>query len=125
MANPYVLFNNKLMDFLEDLKGVIGHLPDYTILVTSAKFLAQFKEKQNQELFDRFVVQPYGPLIVARNEAFLLEEKYSNSKADIVSLLKNVWTTMQDADKESVWAHMHVLVVLSDRCTAYASSSSR
>jgi hypothetical protein len=115
-ANPYAMFNNKLVDFLEDLKGVIGHLPDYTILLSSAKFLAQFKERQNQELFERYVNQPYGSLIVARNEAFLLDEKYSNSKSDIVSLLKNVWATMQDADKESVWAHMHVLVVLSQRC---------
>jgi hypothetical protein len=116
ITTPHQLFNNKLIDFLEDLEGVVGHLPEYAVLVSSAKFLAQFKPSQNQELFASYVRQPYGASILARDEAFLLEEKFSASKADVVSLLKNVWSTLRPEDKESVWAHMHVLVVLCDRC---------
>ena len=114
--DDYILFNNKLIDFIEDLQGIIGHMPEYKILLTSAKFLAQVKEKQNQKLFHDVVVVPYGRSILTRDEAFLLDEKYSENKADVVDMLKHQWSTMQAQDKESVWAHMTVLVTLSERC---------
>ena len=116
--DSFVLFNNKLVDFLEDLEGVIGHMPEYKIMLTSVKFLAQVKEKQNQKIFHELVAVPYSRSILARDEEFLLDEKYNENKADVVDMLKHVWRTMQPQDKESVWNHMTILVTLSERCHA-------
>lgn len=118
---PFTLFNNKLIDFVDDLQGVIGHLPEYAVMSSSARFLAQFKLRQNQELFDRLVATPYGASILARDEHFLLEETFDDiggggSSAGVVSLIKSVWKSLTDADRESIWAHMHVLIVLNGRC---------
>ncbi len=119
---PHTLFNNKLIDFLDDLKGVIGHLPEYSVMASSARFLSQFQLRQNQNLFERFVAQPYGPSILARDECFLLEESFTgvtgggSNNAGVVSLIKCVWKSLSQADRESIWAHMHVLIVLNERC---------
>ena len=116
MTAPHVLFNNKLMDFLEDLSSVIGHVPEYKVLTASAKFLSGFQKTQNQELFDRYVVEPYGEFILARDEAFLLEEGFGDASGNVVTLLKSVWTTISSADKDSIWSHFHVLMMLNIRC---------
>jgi hypothetical protein len=119
---PWTLFNAKLIDFVDDLQGVLGHLPEYTVFASSARLLSQFQLRQNQGMFDRYVAKPYGAFIVARNEAFLLDQDFSDvtgggSQNDgIVSLLKSVWTSLPQEDKESIWAHMQVLLVLNDRC---------
>lgn len=115
--NPYAMFNNKLGDFLDDLRSVIGHLPEYTVLTSSVQFLSKFQEEQNCVLFDRYVVAPYGDQIRNRDEAFLLGEQYSaNANSGIVYMLKSVWRSLPDQDKSSVWDHMHVLLLLSERC---------
>ena len=118
---PWTLFNSKLIDFVDDLQGVLGHLSEYSIFSSSARFLAQFQLRQNQDIFDRFVAKPYGSLIVARDEAFLLEQDFSGVAGcndGIVSLLKTVWTSLPQEDRDSIWSHMQVLIVLNDRCNS-------
>ena len=114
------MFNNKLLDFVDDLGGVIGHVPEYKLIATSAKFLAKFQEAQNQSVFDRYVAQPYGDFIRSKDEAFFLEEQYTDVSGGVVSLLKGVWRSIGDEDKEAIWAHLHILLVLSERCKALA-----
>lgn len=119
-ANVFQVFNNKLIDFVDDLKGAIGHLPEYSLISSSATFLAKFQERQNYAMFDRYIAQPYGESILARDEAFLLTQNYSNSNGGIVDLIKGVWKDLPAGDRESVWAHLHVLLVLAARCRAVA-----
>ena len=120
---PVTLFNNKLTDFVDDLSGVLGHLPEYTVMSSSVRFLSQFQPRQNQDLFNRFVATPYGASVLKRDERFLLEERFqgaaggSNSEG-VVSLIKSVWKSLPPADRESIWSHMHVLIVLNERCLA-------
>ena len=116
MATPHALFNNKLMDFLDDIKSIVGHLPEYAVLTSSVKFLSNFQEEQNSIMFDRYVVVPYGDQIKARDEAFMLGQSYNDS--GVVAMLKSVWCSLSEPDRESVWAHMHVLLVLALRCRA-------
>ncbi len=114
------MFNNKLLDFVDDLGAVIGHVPEYKLIATSIKFLSQFQVTQNQSVFDRYVAAPYGEFIRGKDEAFFLEEQYTDASGGVVSLLKGVWGTIGDEDKESIWAHLHVLLVLNERCKAAA-----
>ena len=119
---PFTLFNNKLVDFLDDLKGVIGHLPEYSLMASSARFLAQFQLRQNHELFARYVVEPYGASIMARDESFLLGESFGMSGASVVTLIKSVWGGLDASDRDSIWSHMHVLMFLSKRCSAVCAA---
>ena len=117
--NYYAVFNTKLIDFLEDLGGVLGSVPDYKTLVASAKFLARMNERQNAKLFVQYVSGPYSQEIMDRNESFFVDREYKEASdanaGDIVQLLKGVWTNLAVQDKDSIWAHLHMLVTIAGR----------
>lgn len=118
-VNYYAVFNTKLLDFLEDLNGVLGHVPDYKTLVSGAKFLARMNERQNANLFIRYVSSPYGTQILERNESFFVTHEYNEATeanaGDIVQLLKGVWSNLANEDRDSIWAHLHMLVNIAGR----------
>ena len=37
--SPYCMFNRKLIDFIADLKPIIGHMPEYALVLSSVKML--------------------------------------------------------------------------------------
>ena len=116
---PWTLFNRKLLEFVDDLQSVLGHLSEYTMFASTARLLSQFQLRQNQDFFERFVAKPYASMIAAKDEAFLLDEDFASIAGNgngIVSLLKSVWTSLPQGDRDSIWAHMQVLVVLNGRC---------
>ena len=113
----FTTFNNKLIDFADDLSGVIGHLPEYGLLTSSVRFMAQFNVRQNQQFYDQYVGRPFGASILARDEKFFLEEaSFEADQGNLVALIKSVWRSLSKADQDSIWQHMQVLVVLSERC---------
>jgi hypothetical protein len=120
-VSAHVLFNRKLIDFLVDLEGPVqGKLPSYTTLLASVKALSKIDEAQNQIVFDRYVARPYEDKILAKDERFFMGTDYGMTQSadsmGIVSILKAVWADLGPDDKEAIWAHLKVLVVLNRRC---------
>ena len=132
------MFNEKLLDFLEDLRPILHTVPAYTLMSSSIKWVCQFDPIKNYELFHKHVMIPYGERIAARDENFFLEDMtvphmptsmdFGNgggSGMGIVSLLRDVWKSqLGDADKAAVWAHLDVLQILCKRCV-HASTQSK
>ena len=121
------LFNRKLSAFLGDLRPLVGTVPEYAVASSSVRMLAQMEPRKNQELFDAYVAQPYEERIIAKDEAFFLEhdETALGGGADnvgVVQLLRQVWQGLSAADKDAVWAHLQVLVVLNRRCRTARSA---
>lgn len=120
-ADPYQLFNRKLADFVEDLAPLLGHLPDYSMLNATMTLFASMQPCKNQEYFDAYVAKWFEPQILAQDEDFFLVHDYPDAQATckdlgIVPLLKNVWATLAPSDRDAVWAHLKVLVLLNRRC---------
>lgn len=131
MADPVDMFNRKLQDFLADLQPLLGHLPEYNLVSSSSKWLTQFDPRQNYQLFDRHVAAPFGDRIKAMDEEFFMSDKIqvgipssneggpNDGGFGVVQLIRSVWSSrMSKQDREAVWAHLRVLVVLSERCKA-------
>jgi hypothetical protein len=116
-VDMYAVFNAKLLDFVDDMQGILRHVPQYKMLVASIKLLSQFQPHQNHTFFRQYVATPYEASIVARDEAFLLNQDYNvgGEDVDIVSLVKGVWTSLTPEDKDSIWAHLQVLLAISRR----------
>ena len=123
-VSNHAMFNNKLKEFIDDLGCVLGHVPEYKMIKTSASLLCQIQPTQNQIVFNQYVAQPYGNFIRAKDEAFFLEEQYTDVSGGVVALLKSVWATLCKSDQESIWDHMRILLILNDRCQGEAHTRS-
>jgi len=121
------VFNQKLLDFAADISrlrasGKADDVPALDILKPSVEMIMQFDPKKSQAVFHECVVLRYGPQIERRDEKFLLENDYKESAADlgastdIVDMVKKVWTKLDVQEKNAIWDHLTLLVMLSKRC---------
>jgi hypothetical protein len=116
-VSPFALFNRKLLDFITDLKPIIGHVSEYSMVCTSVKLMAQLDERKNHAFFDAYVASPYEVKIATRDDAFFLEEDFDSvDDIGLVQLLKRTWSSLGEDDKNAVWDHLQVLLVLNRRC---------
>jgi hypothetical protein len=108
------MFATKLIDFMEDLRGVLGHLPKFQLVSASIRFVPHAQLRSG---FDLHVAQPYGKFIAARDEGFFLAHDAlgGSNNIDIVPLLKLVWKTLSEPDKQSIWAHLQILMTINER----------
>lgn len=130
LVPPHELFNRKLMEFIDDLKPLVGHLPEHGILTKSVRLLANLDARANQRIFDQYLGEPYGERILKRDEAFFLNDcdqayqyvaEWSQSPSSgIVPMLKQVWKDLAKQDRDAIWSHFQVLLVLSRRVAGKA-----
>ena len=111
-VSAHCMFNRKLIDFITDLKPVIGHMQEYSLALSSVKMLDKIDEHKNQAMFDHYIATPYHQRIDACDDAFFLGQ----DNIGVMHLLKTVWSGMPQQDKDAVWAHLRVLLVLNRRC---------
>lgn len=122
-ADPYELFNRKLADFVEDLAPLMQHMPDYQMLSATASLLSSMQPRKCQEYFDMYVAAWFEKQILERDEHFFLARDYPDAQTTcqdlgIVPMLKSVWASLSQPDRDAVWAHLKVLVLLNRRCKA-------
>ena len=116
------VFNKKLGEFFEDLEQIgINNVQDYPLMKASCQFLASVDKRRPAEMFHKYVVGPYQAQITDRDEEFFWNESY-NSVSDmaIVNAIKHIWKTLDDTNKNAVWMHMQVLMVLARKVVSNA-----
>ena len=110
------MFNRKLAEFLTDLEAIgIESVPEYPLLKTSAQMMAKIDKTKMPVVFHTFVLQQYEAQIMAQDEEFFLDrQQFSNNANDfaIVSAIKTIWSSLDDVNKNAIWAHLRVLTVL-------------
>lgn len=122
--DEYGMFNRKLTDMLEDLAECFPSVPEFSMAVSPpARMLLSLDPRQAQRLFQDYVALPYEEYILSRDEVFLLsQDSFGPVDApclgDVVALIKRVWQEASDENKDAIWRHLHVLIVLNRRCSA-------
>lgn len=128
LAQALGMFNRKLFDMLEDLASSFPTVPEFGIAVSpTARMFMNLDPSKAQKMFHEYVGTPFEKHIVARDEAFLLSQNHEHfgvaaSSGDIIRMIKGVWMEASVEDKDAIWKHLHVLIVLSRRCLAAATS---
>lgn len=117
----FQLFNRKLIDMLEDLASCFPSVTEFSMALSPpARMLLTMDPRHGQQMFSTFVVRPYENHIMSKDEAFLMNQESFGPKGlvgvDIVNLIKRVWREASARDKDAIWRHLHVLIVLSRRC---------
>ena len=116
------LFNRKLAEFMDDL---IIACPDverqFTVFKDVLGWAIAMDKRYPCGIFESTVMVPYGDQIKKRDENFFLQKAYTEyndmykqyyNDLNIVEKLKNVWSTLDDHNKETVWTYMEVLMQL-------------
>jgi hypothetical protein len=117
------MFQNKLQDFLDDLRPALGTLPEYNLLTTSMKFISPEK---NYAFFNTYIATPYGARLIAKDEGFFLDSSFApgagggrggggGDSINLIAMVKEAWTSLSPQDREAIWAHISVLMLIHDR----------
>lgn len=125
VSQMYQMFQNKLQDFLDDLRPALGTLPEYNLLTTSMKFISPEK---NYVFFNTYVAVPYGTRLVAKDEGFFLDSSFApgvvhTGKTDrdsinLIVMVKEAWSSLSTQDRDAIWAHLAVLMLIRERIQA-------
>jgi hypothetical protein len=113
------VFNKKLTEFLIDLESVgITRVKEYPMLKMSLLALAHVDKSKPAKGFLKYVVGPYESQIVQRDDAFFMSQDFSTvSDMAIVGAIKQIWTTLEDNNKDAIWRHVQLLTALCKRVT--------
>ena len=116
---PHHLFNLKTDEFLSDIECALCDLPDFHMFKQSLKLLSSVDEKGTQRAFHTYMYVPYKDYIKTKNEIFFLtcnDGITNQSEFALIRILREKWLTLSTSDKEAIWEHLNVLVVLNERC---------
>lgn len=120
------MFNRKLLEFIEDLRPLLDHIPQYAMVYNSAKMISGLEPTHNQDFFNKFIAEPHEARILAKDEAFFLAgdaQLVGESNVNLLNILTAVWSRASDEDKRAIWAHLQVLLVLNRQCKAHAAAA--
>ena len=123
MATVLGIFNSKLIGFFEDLAETFPEEKD----IKSALEMLQFAKKSTPtmilSMFVEYVQKPLHDSIMKEDENAIIEF----ARASIVSQFNEIspalmifdkhWATLSDANRQAIWKHLKVLVLLAERAS--------
>jgi hypothetical protein len=127
--SPIKLMNLKIVEFLNDLEHILCDLPDYLAFTQSVRFMSSVDESAVQRSFNEYICVPYGNYISNEDEVFFIESVSTESGEnvvnnnhpsaidfDLVRIIKKKWMTLSSGDKNAIWSHLKLLMLLNERC---------
>lgn len=117
----YETFNKRLNDFIVDLQRVFPNIKEFREFKSGVSLAKNINKKTPSRMFHKYVSRAYSKQILDCNEQFFLTDKSlhdinmldnSTNFEDILNLLRNLWTGLDDSHKKMIWLHLKVLIVL-------------
>lgn len=123
------LFNAKAEEFCKDLVSTFPEVNEFKRLKTALMLLTNIDERKPHEIFNRFMIDQFRDRILNKDETFFMNEVHEHSHviqhipgADesqwdrIVDLLRSLWSSLTEDNKETIWKYFHVLIAVHDKC---------
>lgn len=110
-------FNQSLLEFIRDLCKSFPKVEGFRRAYASSNLMSTINPSMMQGMFNRYCSQ-YKDQIVNHDDEFFLSKDYKEEMSaagesiEIVSMIKDVWGTIEQADKDNIWRHMEVLVAI-------------
>lgn len=119
----YELFNTKVHEFLKDLVNTFPNVQEFKKFKSGVILMENMDVKRPQMMFKEFVLSKYRDAIMNKDKDFLLSEKsYELTSTrkdyweDFIKMLRDLWHSLDEPNREVIWKYFHVFVVLSDKC---------
>jgi hypothetical protein len=129
-------FNEQMMNFITELRGLFPEDKHLEMLYHAIAFMKRTNPREIMAQFDRYIY-PFKKHILERNEDFFLNiplkdnaiqkiidennlgAKNINTENAISKIMniKHVWTSsnLTDADKDAIWSYFKVFIYLCDK----------
>jgi hypothetical protein len=121
----YDSFNSKALELFTDLSNSFPNLTEFKKLKTGLIMMSNIDVKSPERIFKKFISDKFRQQILSKDEEFFLKhneyEIWSNRKdywLDFISQIKDVWSTIDNDNKEIIWKYFHILIILSDKCAS-------
>jgi hypothetical protein len=123
MATVLGIFNSKLIGFFEDLAETFPEEKDIKSALEMLQFAKKSTPKMILDMFVEYVQKPLHDSIMAEDENAII----AFARASITSQFNEIspalmifdkhWGTLSDANRQAIWKHLKVLVLLAERAT--------
>jgi hypothetical protein len=123
MASVLGIFNSKLIGFFEDLAETFPEEKD----IKSALEMLQFAKKSTPtmilSMFVEYVQKPLHDSIMKEDENAIIEfarasiTSQFNEISPALMIFDKHWATLSDANRQAIWKHLKVLVLLAERAS--------
>jgi hypothetical protein len=120
------LFNEKAEEFCKDLVVAFPEVSEFKQLKTGLTLLKTLDEKKPIELFNVYINDDFKTYIMQKDEAFFLKDMDKHIPTStpidvsewhrVISLIRSLWSTLHDDNKETIWKYFQVLIALNDKC---------
>jgi hypothetical protein len=118
------LFVNKLIDFFEDLNTAYPEEKEIRAALESIKAAKRINPKLILDLFSEYVTKPLRDPILAENEEIVITFAKSilqtqfNDMSPALLIFDKHWPDMSETNRQVIWKHLKVLVLLSEKAKA-------
>ncbi len=126
----YRLFNKHADAFCKDLVSTFPEVPEFKQLKSALLLVKNLDERKPREVFTKFLTADIRNSILDKDETFFLTEVHNHKHIinhvedvdasnwdNIVDMLRGLWGSLDDSNKDVIWKYFHVLVAVSDKCS--------
>ena len=118
------LFNQKLIGFFEDLSATFPEERDIKMALEAIQGAKKINPRLLLDMFVEYVTKPLrDPILAEDEEKVILFAKATiqtqyNDMSPALMIFDKHWPTMSDGNRDAIWKHLKVLVLLSERAKA-------
>lgn len=123
MDNPHKRFNSSIKEFIRDLINSFPNYNQFKMLLIAYKFTKTLSKKHPQIFFKQIIIDKHRNDIIRKNFD-MFDHLYIDDNIPLI--IKNLIFSFKDIqfliskispeNKEAIMKHLHVLVLLNDRC---------
>jgi hypothetical protein len=121
MTTTLGLFNAKLIDFFQELYDTYPEEKTIKAAIEALHGAKKINPKLILDLFTEYVTKPLRDPILAEDEATVIAfakvviANQFNEMSPALLVFDKLWPTMSDSNRDAIWKHMKVLVLLSEK----------
>lgn len=124
MTTTLGLFNNKLIGFFEELRDTFPEERDIKNALEALNGAKKINPRLILDLFTEYVTKPLRDHILTENEDAVITfakaaiQSQFNEISPALMIFDKHWPTMSDSNRDAIWKHLKVLVLLSEKAKA-------
>lgn len=122
----YKDFNRHVKAFNKELITNFPHIDHFKLANASFYVCKKLNKKLPHKLFNKYIFDVHGKHILAKNDAYFISDQFSSSFwQSFADMIKTMWTTLDQGNKDAIWEHMLTLCALNKRCLDYKRNKNK